>query len=103
MYTTYYLFLIDKIAATRRKTPVRIPIRTPHTLTEVCLSLLVIYMYGKGEVHPRTGHEWSEGEQRYSCTLSVTSALDGGWVVNATPRPIYPWEKEPAPIVQEVV
>jgi len=24
-----------------------------------------------------------------------------GWVVNATPRPLYPWEIDPAPIVQE--
>jgi hypothetical protein len=40
---------------------------------------------GKGKVHPRTGHEGPEGEQRYSSTLSLTSALDeAGW---ATPRP----------------
>jgi hypothetical protein len=31
----------------------------------------------KGKVHPRTGHEGSEGEQMYSCTLPSTSALDG--------------------------
>ena len=24
-----------------------------------------------------------------------------GWVVNATPRPLYPWERDPVPIVQE--
>ena len=24
-----------------------------------------------------------------------------GWVVNATPRPLYPWERHPVPIVQE--
>jgi hypothetical protein len=29
----------------------------------------------KGTVHPRTGHEGPEGEQRYSSTLSLTSAL----------------------------
>ena len=23
------------------------------------------------------------------------------WVVNATPRPLYPWERDPVPIVQE--
>ena len=33
--------------------------------------------YGKGEVHPRTGHEGPEGKWRYSCTLSLTSAVDG--------------------------
>jgi hypothetical protein len=25
-----------------------------------------------------------------------------GWVVNATPRPLYPQERDPLPIVQEV-
>jgi hypothetical protein len=28
--------------------------------------------------HPRTGHEGPEGEWRYSSTLSLASALDGG-------------------------
>jgi hypothetical protein len=32
---------------------------------------------GRSAVHPRTGHEGSEGEQRYSTTLSLTSVLDG--------------------------
>ena len=32
---------------------------------------------GKGKVHTRIGHEGPEGEQRYSCTLSLTLALDG--------------------------
>jgi hypothetical protein len=37
---------------------------------------------GTGEVHPRTGHEGPEGEERYSSTLSLTLALDGGgWSV----------------------
>jgi hypothetical protein len=30
------------------------------------------------KVHPATGHEGPEGEKRYSCTLSLTSALDDG-------------------------
>ena len=30
----------------------------------------------KGKVHPLTGHEGPVGEQRYSSTLSLTSALD---------------------------
>ena len=45
---------------------------------------------GKGKVHPRTG---PDGEQIYSSILSSTSALDGGWVINATPRPLYPRER----------
>jgi len=40
---------------------------------------------GKGKVHHRTGHEGPEGEQMYSSTLPLTSALGGGgW---STPRP----------------
>jgi hypothetical protein len=31
----------------------------------------------KGNFHPRTGHEGTEGELTYSPTLSLTSALDG--------------------------
>ena len=46
----------------------------------------------KGKVHPRTGHEGPEGEQRYTSTLSLTSG-QMGWVVNATPRPLYPQER----------
>jgi hypothetical protein len=51
----------------------------------------------KVKVRPRTGREGPEGEQRYSSNLSLTSALDG--VVNATPRPLYPRERDPVPIV----
>jgi hypothetical protein len=40
---------------------------------------------GKGKVHPRTGHEGSEGELRYSSTLFLTLALDEG--VWSTLRP----------------
>ena len=53
---------------------------------------------GKGKVHPRTGHKGPEGELRYSSTLSLPSALDGGgW---STPRPgrFTPGE-DPLPIV----
>jgi len=47
----------------------------------------------KGKVHHRTGHEGPEGDWSYTSTLSLTSALDGGWVLNAPPRPLYPHEK----------
>ena len=40
-------------------------------------------------------------KQRYSFTLSLTSALDGGWVVNATNRPLYPRETDTVSNVQE--
>ena len=54
----------------------------------------------KGKGHPITGHEGPEGEKMYSSTLPSTSALDGGWVVNATPRPIYPREKPGTPRIR---
>jgi rRNA maturation protein Nop10 len=39
----------------------------------------------RGQGHPRTHHEGPEGEQTYSSTLFLTSALDGGgW---SKPRP----------------
>ena len=47
---------------------------------------------GKGKVHPRTGHQGPQGEQRYSSTLSWISVLDGV-VVNATPWALYPQER----------
>ena len=32
---------------------------------------------GTGKGHPITGHDGPEGEERYSSTISLTSALDG--------------------------
>ena len=54
---------------------------------------------GKGKGHPRTGREGPEGEQMYSSTVSLTSALDGGgW---STPRPRYfTLGNDSVPIVQ---
>jgi len=43
----------------------------------------------------------ARGGWRYSSTLSLTSALDVEWVVNATPRSFYPRERDPVPTVQE--
>jgi len=37
--------------------------------------------------------------ERYSSTRSLTSALDGGWVVNAVPRPLYRRERGLLPTV----
>jgi len=34
---------------------------------------------------PKTGHKGPVGEYRYNSTLSLTSVLDGRWVVDATP------------------
>jgi len=42
----------------------------------------------EGKVHPITGNESPEGEYRYSCTLSITSVINGsGW---PAPRPSVP-------------
>jgi hypothetical protein len=53
------------------------------------------------KVHPIRGHECPEGEYKYRCTLSLTSALYGGGVINATPRPLCPRQGNPSPIVEE--
>ena len=47
----------------------------------------------KGKGQPITGHEGPTGEKLYNSTLSLTSALDGVWVFNATPRSLSPWER----------
>ena len=52
-------------------------------------------------IHPITRHECPQREQRYSSTLSLISALDGGWVVNATHRPLCPRERASVFIVDE--
>ena len=45
---------------------------------------------GKGKVHPRTGHEVSEGEWREVYRYSFFNLGAGwGWVVNAMPRLLY--------------
>jgi hypothetical protein len=46
---------------------------------------------GKGKVYLIICPEGPEGvgEQIYSSTVLLTSALDEGWVVNVTPRPLY--------------
>jgi hypothetical protein len=47
----------------------------------------------KGNVRPATAHVDPQGDQNYSSTLSLTSALDGV-AVNVTPRPLYPLGRE---------
>jgi hypothetical protein len=52
----------------------------------------------KGKVYPRTGHEGTEREYRYSSTLSLTSALDeGGW--SASRPDSFAPRKDPVPTV----
>jgi hypothetical protein len=61
----------------------------------------LLLWHGKGKVRRRRGHESPEGDQRYGSTLSLTSSLGDKWVVNATPRQLYPRERDPVPIVQK--
>jgi len=64
-------------------------------LSPLLYSCFIIAVLSKGQdkVHPRTGHEDPEGGRSIaSCILSLTSVLDGGWVVNATTRPLFPQE-----------
>jgi len=53
---------------------------------------------GKSKVHLTTGHEDPEVEYRYSSTLYLTSALDGGGQRH-TPAALRPGEGDPVPIV----
>ena len=61
-----------------------------HANSYCCYKLNIYYHKAsrqkyKGEVCPRTGHESTEGELKYSSILSITLELDGGgW---STPRP----------------
>jgi len=48
---------------------------------------------GKGKVHPRTGLQGPEMEWRYSSTFFFNFGARWVWVVNATPRPLYPRER----------
>jgi hypothetical protein len=55
----------------------------------------------KGRVQSRTGHEGPEGEERYSGTLSSTSALDGGTWSAPRPSGFTSTIRDPVPILQE--
>ena len=48
---------------------------------------------------PRTNHKRPEGEYRYSFTLSLTSALDGGGWSTLRPGSFTPPERDPVPTV----
>ena len=64
-------------------------------MTYVCLNLIIIIIIII-QVNLKFALEQTTKAQRGSrgsSTLSLTSALDGGWVVNATPRPLYPVER----------
>jgi hypothetical protein len=54
------------------------------------------------KVQSTKGDQGQEEDYRHVSILSLTSAIIGvGRVVNATPRPLYPQERDPVTIVQE--
>ena len=56
------------------------------TVSNIVWSLMV----GKDEVHNVICREGTDREYRYSCTLSLTSVLDGGWWSTSRPDRIIP-------------
>jgi hypothetical protein len=71
------------------------------TLGSLVLADAAPYIYTvQGKVHPSTGHEGPEKELRYSCTLSLTSALDTVCGQCHTPASFTSGEN-PVPIVWE--
>ena len=64
-------------------------------LQEVGLEYCIYNIYYKVEVHPRRDHEGTEEEQRHSCALYLTSALDdSGWSTTG--------KRDPVPNVQDI-
>jgi hypothetical protein len=49
-------------------------------------------MEGKGKVHPRTGQEGQRGS-RGIALFFLQPLCQMEWMVNATPRPLYPGER----------
>jgi len=60
---------------------------------------VMLCVKAKGKVNPRTSHEGPEVVQRYSSFFKLGTRWE--WVVNTTPQPLYLWEGDPVPFVQE--
>ena len=58
------------------------------------------YSYSKGKVHPKIGHDVPEGCRGASVLLFFNLGARWGWVVNATPRPLYHRKRDLVPIVR---
>ena len=71
---------------------------------KLCFALLSMtswFCCSEGKVHPVTGNEGTEGEYRYNCNLSLSSALDGGGWLTPCPSCFAPISHL-VPLVQEV-
>jgi hypothetical protein len=53
----------------------------------------------KGHFHPRAGHKAQKGSRG----IDLLFNLGAKWGVNLTPRPLYPCERDPLPLVQKIV
>jgi hypothetical protein len=73
-----------------------ITIRGTSNLQNFCV---IFYSTCKRKVHPRTGREGPDGEEKYSYTLSLISALDGVDGQRHTPSAV-PSEKGPGTRLQ---
>jgi hypothetical protein len=65
------------------------------------ISFRLLHSKGKGKVHPTVRHERTEGEYTHSCFLDFNLGTRWGYGINATPRPLYPWERDPVLIATE--
>jgi hypothetical protein len=54
------------------------------------------------KIRPITGHEGPEWEYVYSSTLSLTSAVDRGWMFNAIPCRFTPGKENPYPLYRRL-
>ena len=66
---------------------------------EIIQRLLITF---KIKVRPGRGHEGPEGEQIYSSTLSLTSALDGGGLLTSRPGRFTPWKDTRYPLYRRL-
>ena len=67
----------------------------------VHITYCLTYSEQINKFHPVAGHEGPEANQRCSSTLFLSLALDGGGWSMSWPWPLYSWERDMVPIVQE--
>jgi len=77
VYTAHLLSTVEVYISALTQHYIRCHDRSSGTVRKVRLCFVLLKGKGKRKVHPRTGHDGLEGEQRYRSTLPLTSALDG--------------------------
>ena len=66
------------------------PLSREWFLLLLLIIIIIPHSSCKGKIHPTTCHEGTGLDVRYSCTLSLTSTLDGGWWLTLCPRHFTP-------------